>query len=112
MLARRIMKRFAVFLFTITVLAVCTVPQSLIGQAVMAAATPKISLTPNAGSMNTQITVAGEGFPSGQKIAIYLGVANAGFGGQTYAETNADGNGKFSTAFVMPGVWPNGDPIL
>src|SRR5258708_10494006 len=106
------MKCFAACFLKIAILAVCAVIQPFSERPTLAADTPKISLTPSAGSMNTQIVVGGDGFPAGQKVAIYLGVPNAGFGGQRYSETTADNSGKFSATFVMPGTWPNGDPIL
>src|SRR5579871_2625476 len=112
MLRRKIMKRFAVYLLMCTLAAVCVAVQPLEVRQTRAADTPRISVTPNAGGMNTQITVSGQGFPAGQNIAIYLGVANAGFGGTSYAQVTPDNNGAFSAAFSMPGTWPNGDPIL
>src|SRR5690242_5471967 len=106
------MKRLVVNLLMYTILAVYVAVPPLGNRPTLAADSPKISVAPNAGSMNTPVTVSGQGFPAGQNIAVFLGVANAGFGGTTYAQATTDNNGAFSASFTMPGTWPNGDPIL
>jgi hypothetical protein len=72
---------------------------------------PTIRLSPEAGAAGDRVTVEGSGFPAGQNIGIYIGLPNAGYGPQTYAEATADAEGRLTATFVMPATWPDGEPI-
>lgn len=77
---------------------------------------PSAAITPAAGSANTQVTVAGSGFPANLRVDIYLaGVVRASTAREaprSYANTMTDGDGNYRVTFVMPATWPSGEPLL
>lgn len=76
------------------------------------AAQPEIHITPDSGSINTQITVNGENFPAGSKVMIFIGLPDEDYANTPYSAAMVEPNGSFITSFVMPGTWANGDPII
>jgi hypothetical protein len=75
---------------------------------------PSISLSPTSGGAGTRVTAAGGGFPANAQIAVFLAPLDAAPGSgalQHYVAGTADGSGRYSLAFTMPGAWPNGGQI-
>lgn len=72
---------------------------------------PVISVTPAAGSVNTQITVNGQGFPPNTRVLVFLGRAKTNMDTNPYAAGFADANGNISIGFNMPGVWEDGNAV-
>jgi hypothetical protein len=73
---------------------------------------PTIHLTPASGTINSQITVDGENFTAGQKVMIFIGLPDTAYANTPYSAALVEKNGTFTTSFVMPGTWANGDPIV
>jgi hypothetical protein len=74
-------------------------------------APPAIHINPDTVSVNTQVTVMGEGFPAETRVRVYLGAANLGDTTQSYGEAATDAEGRLAFVFPMPDRWPNGAPI-
>ena len=77
---------------------------------------PSATINPNAGSANTQVTVAGSGFPANTQVDVYLaGLVRASDARQaprSYATTTTDRDGNYRVTFAMPATWPSGEPLL
>jgi hypothetical protein len=76
------------------------------------AAQPEIQVNPDTATINSQITVNGENFPSDVKIYIFIGLPDSSYANTPYSAALTDSGGKFTTTFVMPGTWSNGNPII
>ncbi len=74
---------------------------------------PYVDINPVAGGPGTQVSVRGGGYPANRTINIYLGavVRTSAADASPVVTTSSDGNGNFSTAFTMPGAWPDGSAI-
>lgn len=77
---------------------------------------PSVAITPATGSANTQVAITGSGFPANVRVDVYLaGLVRASAGREaprSYANTTTDRDGNYRVAFVMPGNWPSGEPLL
>jgi len=77
---------------------------------------PSATITPDAGSANTQVTVSGSGFPANVRVDLYLAglvrASAARTAPTTYATATTDRDGNYRMSFVMPATWPSGEPIL
>lgn len=70
--------------------------------------TPSITLAPLAGGAGTVVTVTGFDFPAGTHVSLRLGPPDVGATPQSYAETTAGSDGRFSLSFTVPQQWPDG----
>jgi hypothetical protein len=75
---------------------------------------PWIDIAPPSGPAGTQVVVEGGGFPADTLVNLHLGVLGAQIGGERtliYASTTTDRSGRYSMAFVIPALWPDGSPV-
>jgi len=77
---------------------------------------PYVNIQPAMGGAATEITVSGGNFPANTTVNVHLAtlVRASAIGADVYiyATTQTDAFGNYRAAFVMPGVWPDGSPII
>jgi len=78
---------------------------------VAAPAEPSITLEPTSGAPGIEVAVTGEGFPVAVEINIRLGPPDVGASPEAYATTLTTESGGFSTSFILPETWPDGNAI-
>lgn len=72
-------------------------------------ARPTLTAQPTSGAAGTAVTLSGQGWPAGTRVALSLGGANTGAGGH-YAIATADARGRV-TMRVRPSALPSGVPL-
>ena len=70
-----------------------------------------ISISPDRGTVGTQININGHNFPANTRVNIHLGTITSLSGNAVYASAFSDRNGNVSLTFNMPGVYANGTAI-
>lgn len=70
-----------------------------------------MTVTPTVVSPGEQVVVNGRGFPPGQTASLGMGPPNTEPFGR-YGEAVVLSDGSVMLSFTMPGVWPDGTPIL
>lgn len=70
-----------------------------------------ISISPDRGTVGTQIRINGRNFPANRRVNIHLGSITTLTGNAVYASAFSDNNGNVTLTFNMPGVYANGTPI-
>lgn len=70
-----------------------------------------ISISPDRGTVGTQININGRNFPANTRVNIHLGTITSLTGNAVYASAYSDRNGNVSLTFNIPGVYANGTPI-
>lgn len=70
-----------------------------------------VSISPERGTVGTQININGRNFPVNKRVNIHLGTITSLTGNAVYASAFSDYNGNVSLTFNMPGVYANGTPI-
>lgn len=70
-----------------------------------------VSISPDNGTVGTQININGRNFPANQRVNVHLGNETAGANNAVYASAFSDANGNISLTFNMPGVYADGTPI-
>ena len=77
---------------------------------------PSATISPNAGSANTQVTIIGSGFPANTRVDVYLAglvrASTAREAPRSYANTTTDRDGNYRLTFAMPATWASGEPLL
>lgn len=75
-------------------------------------AVPSISIDPQNGGANTQVLVSGVDFPPDTAVSVRLGPPDVGATPQTYGSGMSGADGRFNLSFIIPGQWPDGQPIV
>ena len=81
------------------------------------AVNPYARVDPPAGSVGTEITISGGGFPANVRVDLYLAglvqssAATAAQRPTSYAFATTDANGDYTMRFTMPATWPDGRTI-
>ena len=70
-----------------------------------------ISISPDRGTVGTQININGRNFPANKRVNIHLGSITSLTGNAVYASAYSDSKGNVSLTFNMPGVYANGTVI-
>lgn len=71
-----------------------------------------VSISPDNGTVGTQININGRDFPANQRVNIHIGNVTVGATNAIYASAFSDANGFVSLTFNMPGVYADGSPIV
>jgi len=69
------------------------------------------SISPDNGTVGTQININGRNFPANQRVNVHLGNATVSANNAVYASAFSDANGNISLTFNMPGVYADGTAI-
>ena len=76
---------------------------------------PSVSINPGSGGADTQVTLAGSGYPSNVTVSAFLAKFEGGGGfadnATRYGTTTTDADGAFVLRFRMPDRWPDGSAI-
>lgn len=76
-----------------------------------ATAGPRLTVTPPAGTLNSQLTLDGAGFPASTRVRIRLSTQNASREPHFIGEVLTNDGGQFKLIFITPSVWPDGSPV-
>ncbi len=71
-----------------------------------------VSISPDHGTVGTQININGRDFAANQRVNIHIGNVTVGATNAIYASAYSDANGFVSLTFNMPGVYADGSPIV
>jgi uncharacterized protein YgiM (DUF1202 family) len=72
---------------------------------------PTITVNPNAGAANTDVSVSGSNFPANTTVEVRLASPTGGFTSSPYTTATTNASGAFSTTLTVPTHWTNGSPI-
>jgi hypothetical protein len=72
---------------------------------------PVITLDPANGGGDTQVMLAGTGFPRRETMTIHVASSDSALNSIIVSSEQVDAQGAFTTAFIMPTEWPSGSAI-
>lgn len=72
---------------------------------------PQITVTPNAGALNTAVTIDGSGFPANARVNLHINPSIQTGESQSVGEVVAGDSGQFRLILIMPLTWSDGKPI-
>jgi len=74
-----------------------------------------VRLTPATGGPNTQVVIAGSGFPTNSSVYVYLGAFDGAVdpndNPEHYVILPTNGAGEYSGVLAIPATWPTGETI-
>jgi hypothetical protein len=73
--------------------------------------TPRLTLTPSQGPLNTELSIEGSGFPVAAPVRITMGEVEATRPAQFIGQVAANERGAIKLAFILPSLWSDGTPI-
>jgi hypothetical protein len=72
---------------------------------------PAVHLEPTEGALGQSVRIAGENWPPGAELKIYVTVPTVAFQPKPIAGGTVDAEGRFDVALTIPTRWPDDTPI-
>ncbi|MCL5999355.1 MAG: hypothetical protein M1546_25320 [Chloroflexi bacterium] len=72
---------------------------------------PQLRLSPASGTLNTQLTIDGAGFPANAQVRVHMDATDTDRSPQFIGEVLTNEGGQFKLIFIIPSVWSDGTPI-
>ena len=72
---------------------------------------PQLRLYPASGTLNTQLTIDGAGFPANTQVRVRMDATDTERSPQFIGEVLTNEGGQFKLIFIIPSVWSDGTPI-